>query len=319
MVNNNKEKRCGSRWIKRVLSFCGALVVAALCFVPVMTPAEAYGQGVPDYYSYYDWDATIFAGNSKDAFEFNFPLLNAISATYVGEDILYYGNAFEQNESLVMLSNVALTAGLLSYDVWSYYPIQTVYFDWNGLGVYPNATDGESVPNCLPRFRFPTDVMVGFMIDYGVVSHSYIGAATEVGREVTWHQETFDFHVSANATWSPPVLAVDGEVLVRQMKIIVIPYSNSFADFSFETFVLDKNLLDQHNERIVSLIPYQAKVTEPGDLLNGDFESVDWTGWLTSAVGGFLDFEVIPGLSFEVILAGLFGVGLLIVVLEFFA
>lgn len=58
-------------------------------------------------------------------------------------------------------------------------------------------------------------------------------------------------------------------------------------------------------------------------ILNGnailDIEDVDVTSWLTNSVKSFMDFEVIPGLSFAGILAILLGIPLLVWFLRLFA
>lgn len=81
---------------------------------------------------------------------------------------------------------------------------------------------------------------------------------------------------------------------------VVVPLSEQIESFSYST-VSDfnsKNIL-QYDEI--------------------SFEDIDLTSWLTNAVGGFLSFEIVPGISFAGILAVLVSSSLLIAFLKFFA
>lgn len=52
---------------------------------------------------------------------------------------------------------------------------------------------------------------------------------------------------------------------------------------------------------------------------NVNFDDLSWTDWLVNAVGGFLDFQIVPGLSFAGMLGLLVGMSLFVVFLKVFA
>lgn len=52
---------------------------------------------------------------------------------------------------------------------------------------------------------------------------------------------------------------------------------------------------------------------------NVNFDDLSWTDWLVNAVGGFLDFQIVPGLSFAGMLGLLIGMSLFVVFLKVFA
>lgn len=67
------------------------------------------------------------------------------------------------------------------------------------------------------------------------------------------------------------------------------------------------------NERFRSI--YQAESYEEHIV----FEDLSWTDWLVNSVSGFLDFQIVPGLSFAGMLGLLVGMSLFIVFLKVFA
>lgn len=319
MVYKKSKNPRGSSWIKRGMCIVGALVVAALCLAPAAAPVYAMGDGRPSHFAYYDWEMTISGGLDNFNLYYSVPLYNSVSKGSAGtEDLLFYGEGANGLEDLIAYMNVGWNNSRLSYDVYSKYPLNTVFLEWSGLALYPSTAD-ETVLNCLPGIRVPGGASIGFVAEFGYVERDYIGAVTEVGRSIRWEEYSQNTEVKDGQVWTPPVLATSGEVIVRSMTIIIMPY-NSIVDFHVEHLMLDVKASGAMYDKIMNLIPYEQDVTGPDDIIGGgQIEDVRWTEWLTSAVGGFLSFELVPGLSFSVVLAGLMGVGFLIVLFRFFA
>lgn len=65
----------------------------------------------------------------------------------------------------------------------------------------------------------------------------------------------------------------------------------------------------------ITLSVYRAQTVSPVIL----FSNLDWTSWLTSSVGAFMNFEIVPGLSISGIFALLIGMSLFMIFLKVFA
>lgn len=65
----------------------------------------------------------------------------------------------------------------------------------------------------------------------------------------------------------------------------------------------------------ITLSVYRAQAVSPVI----SFSNLDWTSWLTSSVGAFMNFEIVPGLSISGIFALLIGMSLFMIFLKVFA
>lgn len=105
--------------------------------------------------------------------------------------------------------------------------------------------------------------------------------------------------------------------VVQSISFDVLPAG---ADIYVDSLVVgfDQYSLYEYNElRSMGwdFIPYeyQATIVPPSDI------EVDFVGWLTTSVGGFFGFEIVPGFSIGTILTALIGVGLVVAFLKYFA
>ena len=77
------------------------------------------------------------------------------------------------------------------------------------------------------------------------------------------------------------------------------------------------DILDSRFRSIYEASEYVENIVEVTEVTS--FDDISWTDWLINAVGGFLDFEIVPGLSFAGMLGLLIGMSLFIIFLKVFA
>lgn len=84
------------------------------------------------------------------------------------------------------------------------------------------------------------------------------------------------------------------------------PYGNSLVQ-TYDTFV------DIQSDMLRSIVDPDYLITQY------DFEDISWTDWLVNSVSSFMNFEIVPNLSFAGMLALLVGMSLFMVFLKVFA
>ena len=77
------------------------------------------------------------------------------------------------------------------------------------------------------------------------------------------------------------------------------------------------DVLDSRFRSIYEASEYTETIVQVTEVTS--FDDISWTDWIVNSVGAFLDFEIIPGLSFAGMLGLLVGMSLFIVFLKIFA
>lgn len=94
---------------------------------------------------------------------------------------------------------------------------------------------------------------------------------------------------------------------VYSHKLFLTPTS---SDYATQTFLSYEARKASRLASVYNADSYTEKIV---------FEDLDWTSWLKNAVSGFLDFEILPNISFTDMLGLLVGMSLFILFLKIFA
>lgn len=114
---------------------------------------------------------------------------------------------------------------------------------------------------------------------------------------------------------------VDGSI-VSHVNVIVDPgHASSIpANYANELYVADnRSYIGSYNAFINRIgVSFYDSIRDRSIPLVS-FDGIDWTSWLVNAVGGFMNFEIVPNLTISGIVALLVGMSLFMVFLKVFA
>lgn len=150
--------------------------------------------------------------------------------------------------------------------------------------------------------------------------YSYGDGGSVVGRQLASYDLSFSssnasgFPISPNANISKLVDFLPGDIYRKYLYFsdFVTTFSPNSADgdtIRFNIFYIPESHVISFKDYYDTYFPAYRT----------DNVAVDFTGWLSTAVGGFLSFEFIPGISLGTLLLFMLGVGAFNVFLKFFA
>lgn len=101
---------------------------------------------------------------------------------------------------------------------------------------------------------------------------------------------------------------------------VTVDIDNSLlANYSETIYIRDNNHPDVGLNTILGTARNSLSSLYESDDLNLSYDDLSWTDWIVNAVGSFMDFELVPGLSLAGIFAIIVGIPILIWFLRLFA
>lgn len=260
-----------------------------------------------------------------DYYEYTEPVVDALAGTWIinsgsrrgadkvwSVDGTFNGIDAEQNivtyplKSIYTLSSTSDPAFFLfDKDTFEKPYLRNIYYNNGPVTSEYNGTSGVVTLDASGEVKeMLLNVTITSLLDDVVDGNSLLtwlqSNATKQGSTATVAQE---------GTWEQVDKAGDGYLLKLQYPLydtsgVVITqseiYKNNMSYYGFPTF---EKYIDTDSTIIVPTPPYEA----------------DYTGWLGTAVGGFLDFELFPGFSLGGMLGILISFSFIMLFLKFFA
>ena len=334
MVNKNKDDRSRSRLIKRVLCFCGALVVAALCLAPAVIPADAYTDGpIPNLTVYLPLTVS-FCDSQMNYLTMPMTSKYSVYTSSPGSALVREGNSgFSVHMDTLFGANMLQTAFDLDCD-----PLLPSFVMFNNNS--PVILNDTKELRDLDLFGFvPADGSYEIIVDVGFRAQIMRSVEADDGSlvsEFDWVALTIQFDEQLQEEyWGFSYDDLDvyfghdyedgweatGLVVLDTFRCVAMYVNSDRETFSFRVTQgsssdtqLMTNLLCQYT----SFGGYVTLPDVPPPAGGGDLGNVDFVQWLTVAVGGFLDFELSPGISLGGVLAVIVGIGITIVFIKLF-
>lgn len=334
----------------RILSVIGVVAVLVCSFVvPAFASGSTSDSSQQIYYSYWNLAKMIVTYQDGTTAIFDMPNTFYITDSYYNETITLTSSNGKTLLLRVYVGSTLLDAPSVSFsfDVKSFSKIQFVfedsiirYFPIN-FGSSSQMPPGYSRVEVVPIIQLPNDT--------NVIS-SYSGSYTSV-RPLNGSADddfTFKFYEHSSSFGLTEYVS-DYDLLNLYDLVSNIAYQEEvsyYKDFSYNTIddvpyfkkinvdlVFDFSSVSDSSYYIGLAFPLGAAyngysfnpVSEwyslffTGYKQFGDGVNVDFTSWISTAVGGFLAFDIIPGISFGLLLTFIIGVAAVNFFLKFFA
>lgn len=293
-------------FVKKISAFLFALLVFGLCVLNINTQSHAVDvDGYPEHIptNLVILNITFLSGDTTDSFYMQLPLPMDDVTDSSGR-----WNMRDSDGNIVGTYHISYSEGLLSYSFRFNNPVIDVYADFSNL-VY--TAKGEEMT--FLKFTADQPFTGVFSADTFHINRSLDD--TTLSQSVSKEPLYTTFPTLAANTYANATLTASGYDVFTQF------YSASFyrVDEGFSEFTL--------------VVP--ARLWEPLDIVGSlgyslDFEQdlaetivvsdfpTNWTEWLGTAVSGFMNMEIAPGLSIGIIFASVFGVLMLWFLLHLF-
>lgn len=334
-------------FLKRFAALMSVVMVLISSFtIPSFASGTASTSSSPSYYSYWNLSKLICTYSDGVVAIFDMPTTFFETNSYYNENITLTSNNGRTLElrTYVGTTQIDKPSVAFLFDVRSFSNIQFVFQD-SVVRYYPLNSSTSTMP---PGYSVIEEVpLIQFSSDTNVVS-SFSGSYTSVRPVRGSSDDTFTFkfdyfsgnfgleqksdsqfnlyYLIANSSYQSELdyyrdYEINTRFHVPYFQNINVDLDFDWYGFSSETYTVGLSFPLGRTYNGYSFNPvsewYQLFFT--GYKQFGDGANIDFTSWLSTAVGGFLAFEIMPGISLGLLLTFIIGVAAVNFFLKFFA
>ncbi len=295
---------------KRVCACLSAVMVLCVCFLSMASPAEAIAwTDEPDIYMPFAFYNDVVYGADRSVYTVALPQSyysgNSTKSwkerNYAGDAVLSYTiNSIRGNYSEITVRPLFTSETVVEYIFTSETP---AFYDAN-----------EPV-----QFMFNTygsDATVDVYWGYSSIYQSGDSYSNKWEQELIVADGHTTFEVRADDVYVLYRLTTPVKPIIITDITIIVKLANPSASNMFG-LGMPRYSVNDFSSRVNVLSKYDATIVYPSS--GGGDISVDFSGWLSTAVGGFWAFQIYPGITLGGVFATIFGLMLVIVFVKIFS